>query len=189
MADDEPVNPPDPAALIRVRQQAIAGTAPNPAPEGIDKRAWGPGPWQNEPDRVEWVSGGLPCVLSRNPMYGTWCGYVGVPPGHPWHGRGWPELEDVQVHGCVTYADGTDPRAPHIRSMANPREYDPYWWVGFDCGHAFDLMPVKTAFGEACALIECALGMVADEHWHYRDVKYAGAQCELLVHQALEATR
>lgn len=51
-----------------------------------EKRAWGDGPWVNEPDRVEWRYKGLPCLLKRGPL-GNWCGYVGVPPEHPLHGQ------------------------------------------------------------------------------------------------------
>lgn len=51
----------------------------------IDKSLWGPGPWQDEPDRVEWGHGGLPCLALRN-HHGNWCGYAAVAPGHPLHG-------------------------------------------------------------------------------------------------------
>lgn len=52
-----------------------------------DKSAWGPGPWQSEPDKAQWVdeATGLPCLAVRN-SGGAWCGYVGVLPGHPLHG-------------------------------------------------------------------------------------------------------
>lgn len=50
-----------------------------------DKSAWGPGPWQEEPDKVQWLdeASGLPCLAVRNEQYGNWCGYVGVSAGHP----------------------------------------------------------------------------------------------------------
>lgn len=57
------------------------------------------------------------------------CGYVRVPEGHPWFGKGGMDL-NCQVHGGITFgkqdikcseADGKD------------------WWVGFDCAHAGDL--------------------------------------------------
>jgi hypothetical protein len=49
------------------------------------KSSWGPGPWQDEPDRLEWTHAGLYCLMIRNDL-GSWCGYVGVPPEHPLHG-------------------------------------------------------------------------------------------------------
>lgn len=54
-----------------------------------DKHLWGDGPWVQEPDRVEWVDEetGYQCLARRTKHTGTWCGYVGVPPGHPWFGK------------------------------------------------------------------------------------------------------
>lgn len=52
----------------------------------IDKSTWGAGPWQHEPDRVEWEHAGLSCLALRNIHFGNWCGYAAVPPGHPLHG-------------------------------------------------------------------------------------------------------
>lgn len=42
--------------------------------------------WIDEPDRVFWhdESTGLPC-LARRGTSGSWCGYVAVPPEHPWY--------------------------------------------------------------------------------------------------------
>jgi hypothetical protein len=160
--DDEPVNPP-------------------PDPEGVDKRAWGPGPWQDEPDRALWVSSGLPCMLTRNPACGAWCGYVSLPPGHPWHGRKWFDLSHVRVHGNVTYAKAS---TSGLRRGC--------WLVGFDCSHYWDVRPVAHPELEVFAMTELAIAVTAGDMVHppppeYRDVNYARAQCELLARQALEA--
>lgn len=50
----------------------------------IRKSQWGKGPWQNEPDRLQWVdkATGLTCLALRGPV-GSFCGYVGVPETHP----------------------------------------------------------------------------------------------------------
>lgn len=56
----------------------------------IDKSTWGPGPWQDEPDKIQYVdeATGLPCLIVRNGKeIGALCGYVGVLPGHPLHGK------------------------------------------------------------------------------------------------------
>lgn len=55
----------------------------------MDKSTWGDGPWQHEPDKVQWTdeATGLPCLAVRN-RFGAWCGYVGVDEDHPWHGLG-----------------------------------------------------------------------------------------------------
>lgn len=51
----------------------------------VDKSTWGPGPWADEPDKVQWQdeTTGLPCMVRRgSPEIGVWCGYVGVAEGH-----------------------------------------------------------------------------------------------------------
>jgi len=85
----------------------------------IDKSTWGDGPWQTEPDRVEWTHAGLPCLALRN-HHGNWCGYAAVPPGHPRHGHDYDDGDvDVSVHGGLTYASA----------------------CGFDCCHCGDFSP------------------------------------------------
>lgn len=99
---------------------------------------WGDGPWKNEPNRAEWEHAGLPCIAHRGGA-GAWCGYVGVPPGHPFHGKGYEEIESqIGAHGGLTYAEKC---AGHICHVAKPGEPDDVWWFGFDCAHAGDLMP------------------------------------------------
>jgi hypothetical protein len=52
------------------------------------------------------------------------CGYVSVPPGHPWHGKDYNSI-DATIHGGLTY-DGNDDVI-----IEN-------WIVGFDCAHSGD---------------------------------------------------
>jgi len=51
------------------------------------RATWGPGPWQEEPDRIEWRDEAtkLPCLIVRQ-QSGVLCGYAAVLPGHPLHG-------------------------------------------------------------------------------------------------------
>jgi hypothetical protein len=86
----------------------------------VDKSEWGRGPWDDEPDKVQFTdeATGLPCLIVRN-RGGALCGYVGVPKAHPWHGvdySGCTRAEkcggpycghgpDVDVHGGLTFAD------------------------------------------------------------------------------------
>lgn len=37
---------------------------------GIDKSGWGPGPWQDEPDRKEWTHAGFDCLIVRVASHG-----------------------------------------------------------------------------------------------------------------------
>lgn len=100
----------------------------------MDKSTWGAGPWQFEPDEVEWKdeTTGLPCKIWRGPV-GSYCGYVGVPSSHPWFGAGYSDLPDYgpEVHGGLTFAGES-------RGTA-----EGYWWFGFDCAHAGDYLPRK----------------------------------------------
>lgn len=109
----------------------------------MDKSAWGPGPWQGEPDKMQWVDWetDLDCLIVRN-HFGALCGYVGVPPEHPWHGV--DGRDDIDVHGGLTYAascqEGAD-EAEGICHVPAPGRSPDVWWFGFDCGHFHDIMP------------------------------------------------
>jgi len=109
----------------------------------IDKSTWGDGAWQQEPDKIQWQdeATNLPCLAVRHESFGHWCGYVGVGPGHPSHGKGYNDV-DVDVHGGLTFADkcvGTPERGVcHVPEAGEP---DHVWWLGFDCAHAFDRQP------------------------------------------------
>jgi hypothetical protein len=124
-----------------------------------DKTAWGPGPWQDEPDKVQFVepATGLPALIVRN-RFGALCGYVGVTPDHPWHGVGYNECvghrgctaydhspeSRVDVHGGLTFAaacaDGGD-ESTSVCHIPAPGDPDHVWWFGFDMGHCDDYCP------------------------------------------------
>lgn len=112
----------------------------------VDKSTWGTGPWQDEPDKVQWPdeTTGLPCLVVRSSTMGAWCGYVGVAEGHPLFGKMYDEVDDFDVHGGLTFSDHCEPdgaEASRICHVPGPGEPDHVWWFGFDCGHAFDLQP------------------------------------------------
>jgi len=87
--------------------------------------------WKEEPDSESFIHSEFRCVLRRAPLLKYWEGYVLIGnTTHPWWGLHPAELEYVPVHGKVTYSD------------YNPTNEDDHgsWWVGFHCGHAFDLL-------------------------------------------------
>lgn len=106
----------------------------------VDKSRFPPGPWMNEPDRVEWRRGNLILLAVRQKSHGAWCGYVGVPPGHPWHGKKYSAegVRAADVHGGLTYSDACHGPVCHVPA---PGEPDSVWWLGFDCVHAGDYAP------------------------------------------------
>ena len=68
---------------------------------------------------------------SRNNDRGWGNGYIGVPPGHPWHGREY-NFVNATVHGGLTFSDNYKPGTPH--DYHSPDEQG-YWWLGFDTAH------------------------------------------------------
>lgn len=129
------------------------------------------GPWCDEPDREEGRALGLPYILNRGPV-GAWCGYVGVPPGHPWHGKHYDDIDDAQVHGGLTYANACH---GHICHVPKPGDADDVWWLGFDCGHYLDEVP---AYSEELRMCLKREGMV------YRDIGYVRRETRNLAAQA-----
>lgn len=122
--------------------------------------------WPPEENRVEFDAEGLRCVMIRHDV---WCGYVGVPSDHPWHGlprnsiikptktmlerhfdQGMGPF-DLMIH-ALSGRDAEDGieicMALHVHGGVTwaedhvpNEEPDGLWWFGFDCGHAGDLNP------------------------------------------------
>lgn len=138
---------------------------------GLDKRAmFGPGPWENEPDRVEWNVGPFAC-LARRVYNGVWAGYVGLPEGHPWWGECYEDIP-ARGHGLLNYASESDCDICHLGASA------PRYWIGFDCGHARDRSP-------ADALLPFAKMPGAE----YRTIEYVMSKVEELAKQCEAAAR
>ena len=127
-----------------------------------------PHPWEDEPDSLEAESHGFTIRLRRNTELGTWCGYVIIPADHPWHGLSYGDLTDVRVHGGVTYSGN---EVFHLE-----------WAVGFDCGHAFDLVPMLVSGKFAGTPLETETGT-------YRDMPYVLDEARHLAEQAHNAQR
>lgn len=130
-------------------------------------RAWPNGPWTEEPDHEAGLTAaGLPFILHRNQV-GCWCGYVGVPEGHPAYGKRYDAVE-ADVHGGLTYAKECAGPICHEKVDSAPE----VWWLGFDCSHYSDLMP--GSYGDQGFM--SAFGV-------YRDQVYVRAECERLADQ------
>lgn len=100
---------------------------------------------------VEWDADGLRCYTHYVTEMGHRNGYVEIPAGHPWHGKGYDQcllsppceesycehrMESVaRVHGGITFAD---------------ENWRGAWTIGFDCAHSGDIPnPEFTAEREA----------------------------------------
>ncbi len=159
----------------------------------VDRTHWPPGPWNDEPDKLNWrTASGLPGMIVRNNLGGL-CGYVAVAEGHPCFQRsetseyetgadGEPDYsqrkpnpyDDLSVHGGVTFTNKCGGKICHV---PEPGEPDDVWWVGFDCVHSGDWHPPSykrtgtydrelPSYGEA-----------------YRDIEYVKRQVESLAEQ------
>ena len=133
------------------------------------ERPWPRGPWDAEPDRVDFMHAGFSCLLHRGPG-GHWCGYVGLPPGHRYHGKGYDDC-DVQVHGGLTYAALCHSHICHVPAPGTP---DALWWLGFDCAHLGDISPACDVF---------APGDRFSPQSYYKDMAYTRRETERLAEQ------
>lgn len=128
------------------------------------KEAWGPGPWQHEPDELDWRDDrtGLNCMIRRG-YGGQWNGYVAVPPGHPLFGKSRNEV-NIYAHGGLTFSDGAT--------------LDGEWMFGFECGHiaAGDLVPIFTQDEDLSAIM-------SDRRCTYRDFDFVRKECADLARQ------
>lgn len=90
-------------------------------------------PWRTEPSLGSYLYLGFPICILRNSSTLSLCGYVGVPPTHPFHSHHYYDLPSLTIHGGLTYSQSYLPHIPDVK--------DGYWYFGFDCSHSFDLMP------------------------------------------------
>lgn len=104
----------------------------------ITKADWPAGEWHDEPDREEWIDPvtGYHCLASRNMLMGFWCGYVGVPRGHPFFGKEYDDIELDFVQG-LTYSDKIDDDI-YFDDVVHLNDI---WIVGFDCCNYLDMWP------------------------------------------------
>lgn len=114
---------------------------------GRPREEWGPGPWQDEPDLVRWTTrAGLRGLIWRAPVTGSLCGYAELKAEHPYFAKRYERLEmALDVHGDLTFSGSFEPEALRSALGAIGTDWLDSWWLGFDCGHCFDLMPALNA--------------------------------------------
>ena len=144
------------------------------------KAEWGPGPWHNEPDKVQWPdeATGLPCLIVRN-QSGALCGYVGMPAEHPWARADSYWDIPISVHGGLTYMGPCQKDASEdagICHIPGPGEPDGLMWIGFDTAHSGDYVP------------GFAPGFYTLSDPTYKDMAYMTAQVTGLARQVAEAS-
>ena len=102
---------------------------------------FGYGEWVEEADEVNFFHSRLKCKILRivkpdGPDFmfgGHLCGYVRIPPESPLFGKDlhyhYDKKITLHVHGGITFADSVN------------FLHDLGFWIGFDCGHSYDLIP------------------------------------------------
>ncbi len=110
-----------------------------------DKSNWGEGDWLNEPDKAQWNSRGLICLIIRDDD-GHFYGYVGVPPNHPYYQKGHEDV-NLYAHGGMNFSgtlqlEESQPEENQSGESASENANKTIWWFGFHCGHTGDLRPV-----------------------------------------------
>lgn len=116
---------------------------------------------------------GFEWAVVHNDM-GHRCGYIKVPPGHPWYGKGYDEPE-VSVHGGLTFARSDVPC-----DKGGP---DDGYWFGFDCAHCDDAPDPDLPRDSNIPLHFLSHGGVV------RSQAYVESQCRHLCEQAAAAMK
>lgn len=116
-------------------------------------------PWLDEKDEYAFGIEGVRCFVKRHDHFGTLSGYIDISPDHPWHGMHYDAI-GVHVHCGLTFSGSLPDWAPYG------------FWVGFDCCHAFDIMP--------------RYPMLTGHSWKYRDIDYVKGELRKLVGEYLK---
>lgn len=91
------------------------------APTAEQRQAWAHTVPLIEPDHCEWEHRGMQCCVLRHTTLGHWCGYVLIPQDMLEQ----INLDDIKMHGGMTF----------------DRIHKGDLWIGFDCGHSWDISP------------------------------------------------
>ena len=94
----------------------------------------------------------------------------------------------VGAHGGLTFSDSCAPDPDESREICHrpgPGEPDHVWWFGFDCTHAFDVVPaIIPHLEEARRSLGESKGLWPDAV--YRNVEYVTQECRQLARQLKE---
>lgn len=150
----------------------------------IKEKAWGSGPWVDEPDYLEFDYLGYICRIKRMSVIegyvprlfgGHLCGYVALNKDHPYFGLSYNDM-DIYCHGGLTYRE---------------KENDDKFWIGFDCAHSSDVVPSMTQLKYEMRRnwkidypeLEEYKYLMEDQ---YRTIDFVKDECKRIVDQLLE---
>ena len=139
------------------------------------KEAWGPGEWDNEPDRIEFETGYYPSIILRN-TYGSLNGYIAVKEGHPWFLQNYDQIRSSSLE--LSWASHEDALLPL------PSGWTMAWWVGFTRSSYFDLMPALEVMMRREALQEQPSWLFRSPRTTYKSIPFIKAQLQILAQHA-----
>lgn len=90
-----------------------------------------------EGNRREFIYRNYQCLILRTTALGSLCGYIALPPEHHLFGQYYDTIEslynyELPAHGGLTFSG----------------EFENWYWIGFDCVHAGDLVPNSPFYSE-----------------------------------------
>ena len=155
-----------------------------------DKSGWGEGPWQNEPDKIQFEDPAtkMPCLIVRNEV-GALCGYVGVTSDHPAFEQHYDSqvLRGVEAHGGLTFSNFCQREETPAYGICHiPGKNEPHkiWWLGFDCAHLGDICPQMDAFMRELGREPLRYRDIFDDYGDtYKTVEYVREGCARLASQ------
>lgn len=165
-----------------VREIEVYGDSDSSVDVKIDQE------WMSEPDRVDCVYMGYQCIISRDNITGSLCGYVGIVEGHPYFGVDYDDLH-IDVHGGLTFSEFGGSIFENNDQWMKLYYKDEFnadgkklWWVGFDCCHYNDVLPMINCN----ALGNTDLGIFGDSA-SYKNMHYVTDQVFKIVRQCISA--
>jgi hypothetical protein len=150
-------------------------------PDLRDKKKWGDGPWQTEPEEEGFEYKGYWCSMIRN-SFGAWCGYVLLPEDHPFSKlESHLDIDNIEVHGGITYGQ-------NVTLEENGRKG---YMIGFDCAHYGDYIPTQKITNDFLKQ-ECPswpqLESVTEHEDIYRDIEFVRNEIKNMVDQIVVIT-
>jgi len=76
-------------------------------------------------------------VLNIKGNHAWRCGYVGVPEGHSLYDTDYNKLDNIEVHGGLTFSN-------YNQRYDEAAGVQKYWYLGFDCAHSNDVLDTDT---------------------------------------------
>lgn len=110
-----------------------------------------------------WEDRGIICFILHNSIFDTFNGYIVIPTHHPWHGKDPYNIQQVKVHGGITFS----------------KVLCGVWVIGFDTNHSGD------AFGHNADTKIKRLFSSNQSDKIYKNKEFVVNEIENLVTQAL----